>query len=215
MSIVAQLKRIEETGLRDVNADRPLLVDGSLSEIVSQALNVAYSKKDYYTQTPFYGEENPEGGLGLGGGNVANPLTPDSPMGEAVVLKPSLEDGNIPPMVKMIAQELGNQVYRKDDPNIVNIQSKPAVVYAVPDIDEMPQDMTEDIDARIEIAPSSASDIIIVHTGEDSLGKPYDSGTTAVLMGEEKLKDYEDKGVKVYRSLESFVSDLPHLRQRV
>ena len=132
MSLLAAMREVDSSSeLNRYSESRPIMVDGSLSEVLTQALNIAYSKKDMTSGEPFYGHQNANGEPPRGAGNIPDIFEPDSP--RDAVVKPDLQG-----MQQMqeseaagIASMLG-EVIDANRPREGLMQDKPMLVYAIP-----------------------------------------------------------------------------------
>lgn len=216
MGLVATLTAIkdDENGsiseeLNRYNPHKPVAIDGSLSEIITQALNINYSRKDTTTGEPFYGESDPTGNPPPGAGNLPNIKNPDSP-NSMNPIRPTLESmqQDNETAVEKLAIALDGM---RDLKNDVDLSGKPLVVYAIPESNIIPEEMNNRIDMYHDSEVVRVSDFVFVHT--DTTHDRSDIGYKVVDITE-KVSDYAQRGAKVYPSLESFLNDLPNLRKK-
>lgn len=215
MSLVTTLREVEKTGaeeLKRADASRPIMVDGSLSEIVTRALNTAYSKKNFTTGEPNYGHANENGDPPRGAGGIPNILEPDSPQNKAI--KPSLE--SMQQMQAAQEQQLAEvledaiDMSRPRDQYTPTIES-PLIIYALPSNEPIPEEMNSDIDSFIDSGAVNVSDFIMVYTDKIDSTKNFDQ---TVVDSRTKVTEYEKRGATVFADLQSFIAALPELRQR-
>lgn len=215
MTLVAQLREIQSSGTQGLNRydpNRPVMMDGSLSETVTQALNLAYSKKNFTTGEPNFGEPNPDGNPPRGAGGVPNIFTPDSPLGESIV-RPSLEgmqqmqSAEIDAAAILLAEVVDANNRHEND----HVMEKPIMVYTIPEDGKITEEMNSNIDAYVDSGAVNLADFVFVYTDKsDSL---MDDGVR-VVDAAQKLKDYEGRGARSYPSLEAFFADFDNLRKR-
>ena len=216
MSLVATLKSIkEETNqeqLARYDPNRPVVVDGSLSEMVSQALNIVHSKKNPTTGEPLYGKPNPTGNPPPGAGNIPNILRADSPNTAAPVI-PTLEsmqqddhEAN-----NALVQVLSDAINAKDNDGTGFLQEDPLMIYAIPQDGMIPEEMNANVDMFHDSGAVNIEDFVFVFT--DSVDPKANVQYRCVDVNQ-KLKDYEGRGARVFPDLESFIAALPELRRR-
>lgn len=216
MGLVATLREIEKTSteeLNRLNPNRPVMVDGSLSELVTQALNVAYSKRDMTTGEPFYGQRNKTGEMAPGAGNAPNIFKPDEPRQDPGMVKPDLQG-----MQQMQAQQISeaaavlyDAVNAHDQDAMSMLKEAPLVVYAIPHDGQVTEEMNSSVDMYGDSGAVNINDFVFVYTdSNDTVG---DMDTRMVDINQ-KVKNYEQKGAKVYGDMESFLRELPELRRK-
>lgn len=216
MGLVATLKSLTDTTdaqLKRYNPNRPYMVDGSLSEIVTQALNIAYSKRDFTTGEPYYGARNADGNPPPGAGSVPNAFAPDAMQDTGEVVRPSLESNQqaLETEAESVAAILGEAIDASRDDATEVLDEKPMIMYAIPR-DGM---VTEEMNSNIELYGSTGAidpaDFMFVYTDQtDALGR-CDERVVDITT---TIKDYENKGARVFQSLESFCHELHYLRAR-
>lgn len=216
MGLVATLKSIKENTnveeLNRYNPERPIVVDGSLSEMVSQALNIVHSKKNMTTGEPYHGEPNPTGNPPPGAGNIPNIFSPDSPNTPAPI-RPTLESmqQDQDSTVTHLVQALGSAINAKDNDGVADLKEDPVLVYAIPRNGMVPEEMNANIDMYHDSGAVNINDFVFVFT--DSLD-PKESVPYQVVDINQKLTDYEGRGARVFQDLESFAASVPELQQR-
>jgi hypothetical protein len=217
MGLVATLREVQENTspeqLNRYNPERAVMVDGSLSEMVTQALNIAYSKKNLTSGEPYYGQSNPTGNPVPGAGVIPNIQRPDTPRQDPVV-KPSLEsmqqDRQI--QTEQVAAVLADAYNAKDKGSTSYLNEKPLVVYALPQTGMVPEEMNADIDMYHDSGAVNICDFVFVYT--DANDRRDMSMGNGVVDLNQKVKDYEGKGARVYKDLQSFLVDLPNIRRK-
>jgi hypothetical protein len=215
MGLVGTLREIEKTSPEELNRyspNRPVMVDGSLSELVTQALNVAYTKKDMTSGQSYYGHENATGNPPPGAGNIPNILNPDTPRQDPEMVKPSLEgmqqmqQGQI-----AVAAEILEEAINVHDGACHTVEDKPLLVYAIPEDGKVSEEMNANIDMYGESGAVHPSDFVFVFTDKNDTVGSIDFRAVDLTQ---KVKDYEGKGARVYQTLESFFTALPDLRRK-
>uniref|UniRef100_A0AAU7PFA0 Uncharacterized protein n=1 Tax=Burkholderia phage vB_BgluM-SURPRISE13 TaxID=3159457 RepID=A0AAU7PFA0_9VIRU len=215
MGLVGTLREIEKTSpeeLNRYNPNRPVMIDGSLSELVTQALNVAYTKKDMTSGEPYYGHQNATGEPPPGAGNVPNILTPDTPRQDPNMVKPSLEG-----MQQMTEGPIAAAAYVLEE--AINVHDgaehrvgvDPMLVYAIPEDNRVPEEMNSNIEMYGDSGAVDPSNFVFVYTDKSDTVGDLDFRCVDLTQ---KVKDYEGKGAKVYQSLESFLADYNNLRRK-
>lgn len=216
MSLIATLKSIKndhkEQTLNRYSEDRPIVVDGSLSEIVSMALNIEHSKKNPTTGEPYFGEPNPTGNPPPGAGNIPNILKPDSPNTAAPII-PTLESMQMDEHAanSALVSVLSDAINAKDEEAVHALQEDPLMVFAIPEDGKIPEEMNANIDMYHDSGAVDINDFVFVYTDSRN---PKDSVQYQCLDVNQKLKDYEGRGARVFADLESFIAALPELRRR-
>lgn len=215
MGLVATLKSIKDNtdvaALNRYNPERPIVMDGSLSEIVSQALNIVHSKKNITTGEPYYGEANPTGNPPPGAGTINNIFALDSPNAPAPVI-PTLESMQMDEhaAVNSLAHAL-NDVVSAESKEAADLKEKPVMAYAIPRNGVVPEEMNANIDMYHDSGAVNIHDFVFVFTDSRD---PKDDVQYDVVDINQKLVDYEGRGARVYQDLESFTADLPNIRMR-
>lgn len=214
MTLVATLRELQSTSpeeLNRYNPNRPLLVDGSLSEVVTQALNVAYSKKNMTSGEPNYGHQNATGNPPPGAGNIPNILKPDTPRQDPI--RPSLESMQQMQSaeVDQVAAVLSDAFNAKDANASSQLKTDPLLIYAIPSDNMVSEEMNADIDMYGNSGAIDPGDFVFVYT--DSSDTVGDIDYRVVSM-DQKIKDYEGKGARVYPDLQSFIADLDNIRKK-
>lgn len=215
MGLVGTLREIEKTSPEELNrysANRPVMVDGSLSELVTQALNVAYTKKDMTSGKPYYGHQNATGEPPPGAGNIPDILNPDTPRQDPTLVKPSLEG-----MQQMSSDAIASAAAVLEE--AINIHDgaehrvgeDPLMVYAIPEDGKVTEEMNANIDMYGESGAVDPSNFVFVFTDKNDTVGSIDYRCVDLTQ---KVKNYEDKGAKVYQSLESFLADYDNLRRK-
>lgn len=212
MGLVTTMQQLETSGaeeLQKYNPNRPIMVDGSLSEMVTQALNIAFSKKNFTTGEPNFGHQNANGNPPPGAGSIANILDPASPG----VVHPTMEG-----MQQMqsaqnteLALALADAIdasHHEDDV----IVEKPIMIYAIPQDKKISESMNDDLDAYKSIGAigKDLSDFVFVYTDENS---SMQQGVQ-VVDSQDILKEYQERGARVFADVESFLVALPDIRRR-
>lgn len=216
MSLVATLKSIKEDTnneqLSRYDPNRPIVVDGSLSEMVSQALNVVHSKKNPTTGEPYYGQANPTGNPPPGAGNIPNILKPDSPNAPAPVI-PTLESmqQDDQEVNTALVEAFADAINAKDSEDTSFLKEDPLMIYAIPTNGKIPEEMNANVDMYHDSGAIDINDFVFVFT--DS-ADPKDQVQYRCVDVNQKLKDYEGRGAHVFPDLESFIAALPDLRRR-
>lgn len=212
MGLVASLQHIKNnTDVEELNrygGDRKIVVDGSLSEIITQALNIAHSRRDMTTGEPFYGASDESGSPIQGAGGIGNIMNADSPNTRAPV-RPTLESmqQDNDDVTTVLAAALSDAVNAKQEGAM---SGKPVVVYAIPENGFVSEEMNEDIEAYDKSGGVDINDFVFVYTD-----KAHNNNVDYTVVDvNQKVRDYEDRGAKVFQSLESFVSALPELRRK-
>lgn len=216
MGLVAQLRSIQQNSdvdqLNRYTPDRPIVMDGSLSELVTQAINIAYSRKDTTTGEPFHGDANPNGEAPPGGGNIPNILNPDSPNTPAPI-RPTLEsmqqDANTEAVA--LSAALGRVISANDTKGIEGLQEDPLLIYAIPNDGVVTEEMNANIDAYHDSGATDIGDFVFVYS--DTKDPTAQDGYRVYDLNQ-KVKDYEDRGAHVYPDMQSFLCDLPNIRRR-
>lgn len=213
MGLVATLREVRDSasdGLNRQSDQRPVMVDGSLSEIISRALNIAYSKKDLTSGDPYYGKSRENGEPPMGAGSVPNIMQPDSP--KAATIRPSLEsqqqDSTI---IDSVAAVLADAVDIRDDAATSTFKKPPLIVYAIPTDGMVTEEMNDSIEMRAEGGGYDLRDFAFVHS--DSPNPSNGDGMRIVDLNQ-KISDYEGKGARVFKSLEDFTSGFWEMRQQ-
>ena len=215
MGLVGTLREIEKTSpeeLNRYNPNRPVMVDGSLSELVTQALNVAYTKKDMTSGEPYYGHQNATGEPPPGAGNLPNIQTPDEPRRDPTLVKPSLEG-----MQQMQAGEIAAAATILEDAINVHdgqhhpVEDQPLMVYAIPEDGKVTEEMNSNIDMYGDSGAVDPANFVFVFTDKNDTVGSIDYRCVDL---NQKVKDYESKGARVYQSLESFFTAYPDLRRK-
>lgn len=213
MGLVATLRDVRDTSkeeLQRMDSKRPMLVDGSLSEVISRALNLAFTRKNLTTGDPYYGVSKEDGEPAMGGSGVPNIMQPDSPA--APTIRPSLESQQQDSLViDSVAAVLADAVNANDEEAMYSLSEKPLLVYAIPSDGMVTEEMNTSIRTRAESDPTNIRDFVFVHTDSPS-AKNHDETTFIHL--DAIVDDYENKGARVFKSLESFVEGIEELRQR-
>lgn len=213
MSLIAVLKDIESKGMGGIlPVERTTMVDGSLSEIITQALNVANTRKDFYTGKPFYGQANP-GVQEEGGGTLMDYTKADELRNEGNPRRPrpSLETQATDQTALLEAVgALGEDIIDANDESQVDaLQEQPIMVYALPEDGKIPEEMNEKVESYIDSGAMDVRDFVFVYTGDAKVNGDY-----KVVDVNQKVKDYEKAGAHVYPDLQSFLVALPDLRKR-
>jgi hypothetical protein len=215
MGLVGTLREIEQTSPEELNrysANRPVMVDGSLSELVTQALNVAYTKKDMTSGKPYYGHQNATGEPPPGAGNIPDILNPDTPRQDPQVVKPSLEG-----MQQMQADQIATAASVLEEAVNVHdgaehrVGGDPLMVYAIPEDGKVTEEMNANIDMYGDSGAIDPSNFVFVFTDKNDTVGSIDYRCVDL---NQKVKNYESKGAKVYQSLESFFADYDNLRRK-
>lgn len=215
MGLVAQLKEIQQNTdpaqLNRFNPDRPVVVDGSLSELITQALNIAHSRRDTTTGETYYGKANPDGDPVQGGSGLVNIMKPDSPNTPAPV-RPTLESmqQDQDTVANVVAQALGEVINAKNDEGN-KLSSDPLLIYAIPQGGQVTEEMNADIDMYHDSGAVDINDFVFVFT--DSADPTAQAQYRPVDINQ-KLTDYEGRGARVYPDLQSFLAALPDIRRR-
>lgn len=207
MSIIAQLKRIEDSSSALSNDKRAVVMDGSLSEVISQALNIQRSRREFYTDQPFYGKENPNVDVPPGGGTVSTIKHDDEPY--KTPPRPTLETQAMDEAIaREVAEQFGDSIIDAADEAARNeIHGKPIMAYAIPTDGVVTEEMNVEISDYEECGAVDPSDFIFIYTDHAKL----DAGNPGVVDMSAKVSEYEKQGAKVYRDLQSFLSDLPQI----
>lgn len=213
MGLVATLREVRDSaaeGLNRQSEPRPVMVDGSLSEIISRALNIAYSKKDLTSGDPYYGKSRENGEPPMGAGGVPNILQPDSPKAETI--RPSLESQQqeTTMLVDSVAAILADAVDIRDDKATGEFKKPPLIVYAIPSDGMVTEEMNDSIEMRAESGGYDLRDFAFVHSDSPNSGN---NGGVRVVDLNQKISDYEGKGARVFKSLEDFTSGFWEMRQ--
>jgi len=215
MGLIATLREIEKTSpeeLKRYSPDRPVMIDGSLSELVTQALNVAYTKKDFTSGQPYYGHENATGDAPPGAGNVPDVLNPDTPRQDPVMVKPSLEG-----MQQMMSGEIAaaaamlEEAVNVHDGQTHAVEDEPLMVYAIPEDGKVTEEMNSTISMYGDSGAMDPANFVFVYTDKNDTVGSIDYRCVDLSQ---KVRDYEGKGARVYQTLESFFNDLPNLRRK-
>lgn len=212
MSLIATLKRIETDGNGLSNDKRPGIMDGSLSEIITQALNYARSRRDFYSEEPYFGKDNGQSEFAPpppGGGTVTNIKRSDEPYQNP--LRPSLETQAIDEaLVQEIGTQLGDSIVdAMDEESVSNLGGRPVLMYAIPEDGEVPEEMNSDIEDKVESGAYRMADFVFVHTDSAKM-----DNREQVVDLNEKITAMQAKGAKVYKDLNSFLSDLPDILKK-
>lgn len=215
MGLVTTLREVKSSTsaeeLNRYNPERPVMVDGSLSELVTKALDIAYTKKNPTTGDPYNGEANPTGNPAPGAGYLPNIQKPDSPREPSV--RPSLE--GMQQMQHAEAEQLAavlvDAIDAKTDDATSHLKDNPIIVYALPEDNMVTEEMNQDIGMYGDSGAMDIRDFVFVYT--DSADTVADSGQRVYDLSQ-KVKDYEGKGARVYKDLQSFMADLPNLRRK-
>lgn len=216
MGLVATLREVKDSTspeeLKRLNSNRPIMVDGSLSEIVTQALNIAYSKRDMTTGEPYYGNRNPTGNPAPGGSGLSNIMQPDAPKTPNVV-KPSLESMQQDQQAEaeQMASVLTDAYNAKDKNASSYLQEEPLIIYALPKNGMVSEEMNADIDTYHDSGAIDVNDFVFVFTDN---GNPSEMQDNWPVDLNQKVKDYEGRGARVYADLQSFMNDLPNIRRK-
>jgi hypothetical protein len=212
MSLIATLKEIQTSNQPGFLTDnRPAVIDGSLSEAITRALYVSHSRKDFYTGMPFAGQENPDVDVPDGGGTLSNPLKPDEPNKAPRVAMPSLETQAMDEqeIVSIVGALGGDIVDAKNSNEVEDLQEAPIMVYALPEDGKVPTEMGEKIESYIDSGAVDVNDFVFVFSDTAKTAGGY-----KVMDVNQKVKDYEAKGAKVFADLQSFLHAWPDLRKR-
>ena len=216
MGLVATMREIKENvpeELQRLSPDRTLMIDGSLSELVSQALNFAYTKKNITTGEPFYGTPNPTGEPPPGAGNIPNILKPDEP--QTKVIRPSLE--GMQQMQEAEADQIAAVLAGAIDANGKNatqyLAEDPVIIYALPSDGMVSEEMNASVGMYGDSGSIDVRDFVFVYT--DTV-MPGASGSDDTKMYDlnQKVKDYEGRGARVFPDLQSFLNAVPDIRRR-
>lgn len=219
MGLVGTLREIEKTSPEELNRyspNRPVMVDGSLSELVTQALNVAYTKKDFTSGKPYYGHENATGNPPPGAGNIPDILNPDTPRQDPAIVKPSLEGmqqmSQAPiAAAALVLEEAINAQANDGDSFTRSLQDDPLLVYAIPQDNMVPEEMNSNIEMLGDSGAVDPANFVFVYTDKNDTVGSIDYRCVDL---NQKVKDYEAKGARVYQSLESFFADYDNLRRK-
>lgn len=215
MGLIGTLREIEKSSPEELNRytpNRPVMVDGSLSELVTQALNVAYTKKDMTSGKPYYGHENATGNPPPGAGNIPDIQHPDTPRQDPEIVKPSLEG-----MQQMMSGEIAaaaavlEEAINVNDGQAHPVEDQPLMVYAIPEDGKVTEEMNSNIDMYGDSGAVDPSNFVFVYTDKNDTVGSIDYRCVDLSQ---KVKDYEGKGARVYQSLESFFNDLHNLRRK-
>lgn len=215
MGLVATLREVKSnTSAEELNRytpDRPVMVDGSLSELVTKALDIAYTKKNPTTGEPYNGLSNPTGNPAPGAGNLPNIQKPDSPQEPKV--RPSLE--GMQQMQQAEATELAaalvDVIDAKSEDATSHLKDNPVIVYAIPEDKMVTEEMNQDIAMYGDSGAIDIKDFVFVITDTaDTVGED----PNRVYDLSQKLSDYEGRGARVYKDLQSFAADLPNIRRK-
>lgn len=216
MGLVTTMREVHDNTSQEelarLSNDRPIMVDGSLSELVTQALNIAYSKRDMTTGKPFYGEPNASGNSPPGGSSLVDILQPDSPEKPKVV-KPSLESMQQQQQVEaeQVASVIAGALNANDKDATSYLKQDPLLVYALPKSGNVPEEMSANIDMYHDSGAINVNDFVFVFT---DAREPTDQIDYKVVDLNQKVKDYEQRGARVYADLQSFLADLPVIRRK-
>lgn len=215
MGLITTLREVQDnTSAEELNRyspDRPVMVDGSLSELVTKALDIAYTKKNPTSGEPYHGQANPTGNPAPGAGFIANIQKPDSPK-EANV-RPSLEGMQQMQQAEaeQMAAALVDVIDAKADDATSHLKDNPVIVYAIPQDKMVTEEMNQDIGMYGDSGAIDIKDFVFVFTdSNDTVG----DNDNRVYNLEQKLTDYEGRGARVYQDLQSFVADLPNIRRK-
>jgi hypothetical protein len=214
MGLVATLRDVQKNTdaaeLNRYNPERPIVVDGSLSELVTQALNIAYSKKNTTTGDPYHGNPNPTGNPPPGAGNLPNIHKPDAPQ-SAPPIRPTLESMQQMDEVaaEQIAYALSDAINAKVADSTSVLKEEPLMIYAIPRNGMVTEDMNATIDMYHDSGAVDIGDFVFVYSDTTQGNIDYQ-----VHDVNQKVKDYEGRGAKVYPDLQSFLNDLPNIRRR-
>lgn len=213
MTLVAQLREIESAGADGLNRyspHRPTMIDGSLSELVSRALNISHSKKNFATGEPFYGEPNPTGDAPPGAGGITNIFRPDSPLGERLV-RPTLEGMQMDSAETMAVAEIMADAIDANAKQRAEVTENPVMVYVIPEDGNVTEEMNSNIGSYADSGAVDLRDFVFVYT--DATDSLMSDGVSPVNLNQ-RIGEYKDRGAKVYQSLESFFADYDNIRAR-
>lgn len=216
MGLVATMKDLKETSGQELNRyseNRPLMVDGSLSEIVTQALNLIYTKKNLTTGDPFYGKSKADGEAPNGAGGVPNILQPDSPTAKSDrLVRPSLESQQMfNQQIEGAAAVLADAISINDSASSSALREQPLMIYAIPEDKKITEEMNDNIEMYADSGGIKMEDFIFVTTDtNDTVG----STDYRVVDASARIGPMVEKGAKVYPDLMSFLNALPDLRRK-
>lgn len=215
MGLVATMRDVQTSTkpeeLNRYNPERPIMVDGSLSELVTHALNIAYSKRSMTTGDPFYGNPNPTGNPAPGAGFVPNIQAPDANRTEKVV-RPTLEGMQMhQEEAEHVAAALSTVLNAKDKNATSHLAQEPLLVYALPADGMVSVEMNADIDMYAESGAVDIGDFVFVFSDNND---PTIAQDYRPVDLNQRVKDYEGKGARVYKDLQSFLIALPDLRRK-
>lgn len=217
MGLVKELKEIRVVANEPLNRlaasqERSVVIDGSLSELVGRALNVAHSKKNFTSGDPYYGAPNPDpnGDPPRGAGGVPNLFQPDSPLSNRI--RPTLESQqqNMGE-VTAAAAILANAINLHDKEAMMNVGPKPAIVFAIPEDKLVTKEMNEDIETYDASGAIDTRDFVFVYTDRrDEVGRNEER----VFPLDQKLTEYADRGAKIYPDVQSFLNDYDNVKKK-
>lgn len=216
MGLVATLKDLKETsaqGLNRYSEDRPMMVDGSLSELVTRAINLIYTKKNPTTGEPFYGKSKADGSPPNGAGGVPNLLQPDSPTAQKDrLVRPSLESQQmVNQEIEGAAAVLAGAIAINDSKASSTLREKPLMIYAIPEDKKISEEMNASISMYADSGVVDVADFIFVTTdAQDTVGDiDY-----RVVEANARIDSMIGQGAKSYPDIQSFLNDLPQLRRK-
>jgi len=201
MTLVGILTEIEKNGKEEISkldGNRPLIVDGSISEILTRALNIAYAKKNKMSDNPEYGLRNDDVKNPPGAFGSDNEIDIEN----QYAIKPDMEGfQEKEAQIRLAAAKLSNAIDARNNDGLINTRAKPILIYAVPE-NLMVDDRTkEELDAYLA-AGVKPKDFVFTYIEDVDVNMNLNKRSVDIS---DHVVEMEKNGARVYHSLREFL----------